>query len=251
VANPTTGATPILVADGWRKRSADFYTRPLAPGVLGLLALGSARGLPHQWRLKPYVGLVHERVNALAAALKGAAAQGPYPQDTVRYPLVRLLDGPEAREREGWLVAAEAVDANERVFREVAEAAREVGLPWLQKRTGLDAIVYELRDGNGPWRRTPYLTAALWLQGEVDAAEAWLEEITMQFGHPSPELPEEQRALRATRFGTSAPPEGWSRPAFDAFAARLREGMATHPDGPPDDWRAPTSNPLASEPPRG
>jgi hypothetical protein len=247
VANPTTGARSVLVAEGWRKRSGDFYTRPLAPGVLGLLALGSARGLPHQWRLKPYVGLVHERVNALAAALSGAG-QSPYPRDTIRVPLVKLLDGPEAQEGDRWLVAAQAPDQNERVFRAVAETAREVGLPWLQQRTGLDAIVYELRDGNGPWRRTPYLTAALWLQGEVDAAEAWLEEIVSQFGRPTPEIPEELRGLRATGFGMSAPPEGWPRQAFDTFAARLREAMACHPQGPPDGWQPPTSNSLAYGP---
>ncbi|MDX6360710.1 MAG: hypothetical protein QOH37_3764 [Nocardioidaceae bacterium] len=250
MASPTIGARSILVADGWRKRSGDCYTRRLVPGVLGLLALRPVRGLPHQWRLEPYVGLVHERVNGLAAALRGGAQESPYPQDTIRAPLVRLLDGPEAREGDRWLVAAQAPGNNERVFREVAEAAREVGLPWLHKRTGLDAIAYELRDGNGPWRRTPYLTAALWLQGEVDAAEAWLEEVTSQFGRPGPEIPEDLRGLRATSLGTSAPPEGWPRQAFDAFAARLRDGMARHPGGPPDDWHPPPGNSLASGPPR-
>jgi hypothetical protein len=39
-----------------------------------------------------------------------------------------------------------------------------------------------------------------------------------------------------TTFGTSAPPEGWPRDQFDAFAERLRKAMAQYPDGPPAGW---------------
>lgn len=161
----------------------------------------------------------------------------PLPQDTIRYKLVRLLDGPEAQECDRWLIAAEALDGNERVFRGVADAARDVGLPWMRKKTSLEALIYELRDGNGPWRRTPYLTAALWMKGEVATAEAWLAQIASQFGAPPPEIPEPLRGVRVSRFGSSAPPEGWPRHDFDAFATRLREGMAQYPEGPPEDWR--------------
>ncbi len=233
-------AKPLLAVDGWRPRAGDFYTRPLAAGVLGLLALAPSRGLPHQWRLQPYVGVVHQRVNALARALTGSVGTNPYPQDTIRVKLVWLLDGPRAQERDRWLIAAEAVDGNERVFSDVAGAAREVGLPWMQKRTSIEAIAYELRDGNGPWRRTPYLTAALWMNGQVSAAEEWLEHIESQFGGPSPETPAPLRDLRVTSIGSSAPPEGWPRHEFDAFARRLRAGMADHPQGPPEGWLPPT-----------
>jgi hypothetical protein len=233
VPNPAPKAKPILVGEGWRKRTGDFYTRPLAPGVLGLLALAPNRGLPHQWRLKPYVGVVHERVNAVARALTGSEGGSPYPHATIRHKLVRLLEGPEAQERDRWLIAAEALDANGRMFREVADAAREVGLPWMRKRTSLEALIYELRDGNGPSRRTPYLTAALWMTGEVAAAEAWLAQIAAQFGAPPPEIPEPLLGVRVSTFGSSAPPEGWPRHEFDAFATRLREGMAKYPEGPP------------------
>ncbi|MGZ4575635.1 MAG: hypothetical protein ACXVXY_11675 [Mycobacteriaceae bacterium] len=97
----------------------------------------------------------------------------------------------------------------------------------------MDAIIYELRDGNGPWRRTPCLTAALWMKGEVAAAEAWLEDVASRFGEAPPELPlpEPLRGLTVTRFGGSAPPEGWPRDQFDAFAARLRKAMAQYPEG--------------------
>lgn len=234
--NPAPKAKPLLVADGWRKRAGDFYTRPLAPGVLGLLALSPNRGLPHQWRLQPYVGVVHERVNAVARALTGSDGKNPYPQDTIRYKLVRLLDGPEAQERDRWVITTAALDGNERVFREVTDAAREVGFPWMQKRTSLDALIYELRDGNGPWRRTPLLTAALWMNGEVAAAEAWLDEVAAKFGAPPPEMPEPLRGLPMTRFGTSAAPEGWPRDQFDAFAKGSRRAMAQHPEGPPECW---------------
>jgi len=155
---------------------------------------------------------------------------------TIRYKLVRLLDGPQAQERDRWLITTAALDGNERVFREVTDAAREVGLPWMQKRTSLDALIYELRDWNGPWRRTPYLTTALWMKGEVDAAEAWLDEVASKFGAPPPQVPEPLRGLRVTTFGTSAPPEGWPRDQFDAFAERLRKAMAQYPDGPPAGW---------------
>lgn len=195
------------------------------------------RGLPHQWRLQPYVGVIHERVNALARALTASEGKSPYPQDTIRSTLVRLLDGPGAQERNRWLIAAEALDGNERVFREVADAAREAGLPWMQKRTSLEAVICELRDGNGPLRRTPYLTAALWLKGEVAAAESWLAHIASQFEGPPPEIPEPLRGVRVTSLGSSAPPEGWPRHEFDAFATRLREGMAQYPEGPPEAWR--------------
>jgi hypothetical protein len=193
--------------------------------------------MPHQWRLRPYVGVVHERVNALARALTGSQGRSTYPQDTIRHTLVGLLDGPEADEQDRWLIAADALDGNERVFREVADVARDGGLPWMEKRTTLDALIYELRDGNGPARRTPYLTAALWLKGEVAAAEEWLAQIGSQYGAPPPEIPEPLRGTRVTAFGSSAPPEGWPRQNFDAFAARLRAGMEQHPEGPPDDWR--------------
>jgi hypothetical protein len=236
VSNPAPQAKPILVVDGWRPRAGNFYTRPIAPGVLGLLALAPSRGLPHQWRLQPYVGVVHERVNSVARALTGSERPGQ-PQDTIRSKLVRLLDGPEAQERDRWLIAAEAPDGNEGVFREVAGAARDVGLPWMQKRTSLEAVVYDLRDGNGPWRRTPYVTAALWMKGEVDAAEAWLAQIASLFGGPPPEVPEPLRGVRVTSAGSSAPPEGWLRHDFDAFATRLRSGMAKYPEGPPKAWR--------------
>jgi hypothetical protein len=182
-------------------------------------------------------GVIHERVNALARVLTGSEGKSPYPQDTIRYQLVRLLDGPEAQERDRWLIGPEALDGNECVFREVANAARDVGLPWMEKRTSLDAVIYELRDGNGPWRRTPILTAALWLKGEVAAAEVSLAQITKQFGAPPPEIPRPLRGVRVTRFGSSAPPEGWPRHDFDAFAARLRAGMVRYPQGPPEDWR--------------
>jgi hypothetical protein len=193
--------------------------------------------LPHQWRLQPYVGVIHERVNALADLLTGSTVRSPYPHATIRHRLVTLLDGPDAFERDRWLIAAEALDGNERVFREVARIAREVGLPWMEKRTSLDAVVYELRDGNGPSRRTPYLTAALWLKGDVAAAEAWVDQVAAQFGAPPPEIPAPLRGARVTAFGSSAPPEGWPRHDFDAFAARLRAGMAQHPEGPPPEWR--------------
>ena len=237
--NPIADAKTRLAGDGWRKRAGDFYTRPLGPGVLGLLALAADRGLPHQWRLRPYIGVVHEKVNALARTLSGSEAKSPYPQDTIRYPLVRLLAEPEVVECDRWLVAAEALDANQRVFGQVADAARDVGIPWMQKRTSLEAIVYELRDGNGPWRRTPYVTAALWMKGEVVAAEAWLAQIDAQYERPAPEIPVSLDDAHVTRWGSSAPPEGWPRTAFDAFARRLRDGMAHYPDGPPEGWRPP------------
>ena len=149
VPNPVPNAKPILIADGWRKRSGPFYTRPLTPDALGVLALSPNRRLPYQWRLQPFVGIRHERVNALSGALVAPGWKSPYPEPTIRYRLVKLLDGPEARERDSWLIASEALDGNERVFREVADAARDVGLPWMQQRTGLDAIIYELENGNG------------------------------------------------------------------------------------------------------
>jgi hypothetical protein len=237
VSNPAPKAQTVLVRDGWRKRAGDFYTRPLTPGVPGLLALAPGRGLPHQWTLRPYVGVVNERVNDLARALSGVVGKSPFPQDTIRCQLVGLLDGPEGPQRDRWLITTDALDGNERVFGEVADAARDVGLPWMQKRTSLEAIVYELRDGNGPWRRTPYLTAALWMKGEVAAAEAWLTQIGSQLGATPPEIPGQLGDVRVTRVGSSAPPEGWTRHAFDAFARRLREGMAQHPEGPPEGWR--------------
>jgi hypothetical protein len=236
VSNPAPNAAPILVADGWRKRTGPYYTRPLAKGVLGVLSLAPNRGLPYQWRLQPSVGVGHERVNALARALVCPTAKNPYPQRTISYQLIKLLDGPEARDSNRWLIATEAVDSNERVFRDVADAARDVGLPWLQKRTSLDAIIYELQGGNGHGRCTPLLTAALWMKGEVAAAEAQLELVASQFGRPAPQVPEPLRGMRVTSFGSSAPPEGWPRHAFDAFAERLREGMAQYPTGPPEDW---------------
>lgn len=234
VSNPAPEAKPVLVGDGWSKHAGDFYTRPLAPGVLGFLALAPSRGLPHQWRLQPYVGVVHEQVNALARALSGSAGKS---QATIRYKVVMLLDGPEAQERDRWRIAAEALDGNERVFREVADAARDLRVPWMLKGTSLEAVIYELRDGNGPWIRTLYLAAALWMQGEVAAAEAWLAQIASQFEAPPPEIPEPQRDVRVNRFGSSAPAEGWPRHEFDAFATRLRQGMAQYPEGPPEVWR--------------
>ena len=196
------------MGEGWRKRAGPFYTRLLAPGALGLLALSPNRGLPHQWRLQPYVGVVHERVNALADALVGSTGQSPYPQATIRSALVRLLDGPQAIEGDRWLIAAEA-------------------------------LIYELRAGNGPVRRTPFLTAALWISGEVAAAEAQLDQIASQLAAPTPQSPEPLRGGRVTRFGASAPPEGWPRHGFEAFATRLRAGMSQFPDGPPSGWRPP------------
>ena len=237
MSNPARDARPLLAEDGWRKRAGDFYTRPLAPGVLGLLALAADRDVPHQWRLRPYVGVVHEQVNALARTLTGSEVKSPHPQDTIRYQLVRSLDETAAREGGRWLIAAGAADGNQRVFGEVANAARDVGSPWMQKRTSLEAIVYELRDGNGPWRRTPYLTAALWMKGDVVAVEAWLTRMDSQFERPAPEIPLSLDDAHVTRFGSSAPPEGWPRKAFDAFARRLREGMAQYPEGPPAGWR--------------
>jgi hypothetical protein len=237
VPSPASNAKHVLARDGWRKRAGDFYTRTLAPGVLGLLALAPNRGLPHQWRLQPYVGVVHEQINAVARALTASEGRNPFPQDTIRHQLVTLLDGPDAYERDRWLIAAEALDGNDRVFREIADAGRDVGIPWMEQRTGLDAIIAELRRGNAPWRRTPSLTAALWMKGEVAAAEAWLEQIASQFGAPPPALPEPLRGARVTAIGSSAAPEGWPRPHFEAFAARLRAGMAQHPDGPPAGWR--------------
>ena len=234
--NPAPKAKPILAEDGWRKHSGDFYTRPLVPGVRGLLGLSANRDLPHQWKLKPYVGVIHERVNALARTLTGSADTSRYPQATIRCHLIRLLEGPDAQERDRWLIAAEAVDGNERVFHDVAAAVRDVGIRWMQKRTSLDAIIYELRDGNGPLRRTPLLTAALWMQGDVAAAEARLAEIESKFGGPPPEIPAPLRGVRVTSIGSSAPPEGWPHHAFDAFATRLREGIAQYPEGPPEDW---------------
>jgi hypothetical protein len=190
VPNPAPKAKPVLVADGWRKPAGPFYTRPLAPGFLGILALSPNRGLPHQWRSKPFVGVGHERVNAVAAALVAPGSKGPHAQPTIAYRLVKLLGGPAALEGDRWLIAAEALDGNERVFREVADTAREVGLPWMSKRTSLDAIIYELRDGNGHGRRTPLLTVALWMQGEVAAAETQLDLVASQFGTPAPPVPE-------------------------------------------------------------
>ncbi|WP_148044936.1 hypothetical protein [Nocardioides marmorisolisilvae] len=238
MSSPVPNAKSTLVDDGWRKRSGDFYTRRLAPRVDGLLALAANRGLPHQWRLQPYVGVVHERVNALARTLTGATTRNPYPQDTIRTRLVTLLDGAGAQERDRWLVAAESHDRNAQVFAEVARAAREVGLPWMEARTSLDAVIYELEDGNGPVRLTPLLTAALWLTGNVEAAERRLVDVATRFGEQAPPPPQQLPGVRVTAIGSSAPPEGWPRPAFDAFAARLRAGMEQYPDGPPEDWRS-------------
>lgn len=238
MANPTPKAKPLLVADGWCKRAGSFYTRPVAPCAVGLLCLAPERGLPYQWYLKPFVGVINERVNSLAHALAGEGGNTPYPSATIRYPLVKLLDGPKAWQDKRWLVTSEALDGNEGVFRAVTDAVREVGLPWIQKRTSLDEIIYELRDNNGPGRITPYLTAALWMKGEVAAAEARVEEIAAMFGAPM-EVPAPLKGLKVTRFGGSFSPEGWPRAHFDSFADRLRKGMAQFPDGPPEGWSPP------------
>lgn len=149
-----------------------------------------------------------------------------------------MLDGPEAREGDRWLIADKALDGNERVFRQVVDAARDVGLPWMRARTSLDALIYELLDWKGHGRLTPLLTVALWLKGEVAAAEAQLDLIASQFEAPAPRAPEPIRAarVRVISFGSSASPEGWLRDDFDAFAARLRNGMEQYPEGPPEDW---------------
>jgi hypothetical protein len=236
VSSPTPKAKPFLVADGWRKRSGDFYTRPTVSGVAGLLCLSPDRGLPYQWYLRPFVGVVHERVNAVAQALTGGGVNSPYPLATIRYPLVKLLDGPQARDDRRWLVVAEALDGNERVFRAVADAAREFGLPWIEKRTSLDAVIYELQDGNGGWRLSPFLTAALWMKGDVAAAEACLGEVASRFDAPPRDIPARLEGRKVIRFGRSAPPEGWPRHQFDAFADRLRRAMAQYPGGPPEGW---------------
>lgn len=115
---------------------------PSPPAFPGVLSLGPNRGLPYQWSLQPQVGIVHERVNAVAMALTGVDRKRNAYLATISYKLVRLLDGPQAQERDRWLIATAALDGNERVFREVTDAAREVGVPWMQKRTSLDAVIY-------------------------------------------------------------------------------------------------------------
>jgi hypothetical protein len=183
--------------------------------------------------------VAHDRVNALAGALVAPGSKSPHPQPTIKVRLIELLEGPAAHERDRWLIAAEALDGNMRAFREVADAARVVGLPWLHQRTTLDAIIFELQDGKGHGRRTPLLTVALWMQGKVAAAETQLDLIASQFGAPAPQVPEPPQGarVRVISFGSSPPPEGWPRTAFDAFAARLRKAMAQYPEGPPENWR--------------
>lgn len=251
--DPTAAAKGVLVADGWRKRSGDFYTRPLEPGVHGLVGLGARRGRAHEWRLTPYVGVVHERVNEVADALTGRKVASPYPEPTIRHDLGSLLDadadaevGAEpgdpagaGRRSERWLVGPGDEAATVRVVREVTDAVAGVGLAWVRSRTGLAAVVRELRAGNGPWRRTPPLTAALWLQGDVAAAQEWIATVAAGFGAPSPELPPELDGVRVTRLGSTAPPEGWPREQFEAFAGRARSAMQQHPGGPPAEWPGP------------
>ncbi|WP_076263873.1 hypothetical protein [Intrasporangium flavum] len=242
--DPTPKARPVLVADGWRKRAGNVYTRPVAPGVLGWLSLATDRGLPHQWRLAPSIGVVHERVEAVARALTGAVVVSPNLQATVSVPLLGLVEGEADSARRHWLIAAEALDGNERVFEDVATTARAAGLPWVQARTSLQAVVSELRAGRGPWRRTPLLTAALWLAGDAEAAESWLSGVEAQFDRPTPapDLPAELKGHRVTRVGAVAPPEGWPRSSFEAFAARLRRGLDEHPGGPPEGWQPPVAD---------
>ena len=84
----------------------------------------------------------------------------------------------------------------------------------MQKRTSLDAIVYELRDGKRTLETYAVPDRRALNKGEVTAAKAWLTQIASQLGTAPPEIPGPLRGVRVTRVSSDASPEGW-RPQPD------------------------------------
>lgn len=117
---------PVLAARGWAPRARGWFTRPVAPGVLGALAVGvaSKRSTAGTATATVHVHLRDEALEVAVARLTGRPDKG-YTTTTVATSIGYLA--PEGRWRE-WAVRPETADA---VAEEMAQAVERYGEPHL------------------------------------------------------------------------------------------------------------------------
>lgn len=131
-----------LVSAGFRKRSGDVFTRAVAADVLGWLGLNRAvsRG-DGLLEVNPVVGVRHQALERVVAELLGERFQ-EYVPPTVSVHLGYVM--PEGRYRP-WLFGGDAPVGD--VAGEMAGAIVTYGMPFMDERASLSAVVTSMADG--------------------------------------------------------------------------------------------------------
>lgn len=160
-----------LEALGFRRRGANIFTVPLAPRLLGWVALGKGihRG-DGSMDITPVVGLLHQDVQRVVAACAHLPYHRYYPP-TVGTNVGQLT--PEARDL--WIVFPPHEPVEEPAAR-VCQPISEYGIPWMREHASLAAI-YELLSSrqfsSSPMSNFKLLVIA-WMLGQADVARQML-----------------------------------------------------------------------------
>lgn len=140
-----------IVDAGFRARAGDIFTRPLGGDVLAWLALNRAvRRHDGLVEVNPVVGVRHQVLEAKVAQLCGDTVHSYIP------PTMSISVGyasPEGK-YQSWLFG-DGRDF-EVVAADLLTSVLEFGVPYMEKRSSLEAIVNAMARGEGVGERTVY-----------------------------------------------------------------------------------------------
>ena len=160
-----------LVSAGFRARSGDIFTRPVTGDVLAWLGLNRAVGRGDGLvEVNPVVGVRHQALESLVAELLGVKPHGYVPA-TLSSSLGYLMPGARYRP---WMFGGD-VPLGGVADEMVADVAGH-GVPYVERRSSLPAIVESMARGEGAKELTAIrLPTGYLLLGEPKYAIAALE----------------------------------------------------------------------------
>jgi hypothetical protein len=177
-------ANQLLAEFGFKKRKAGIFSGPtVSPDCIGWLGLNSASRKVWGVDFNPFVGVRHQPLERLFAALEVGPPFHAYIPATIAHPLYALVPGGHYRP---WNV--ERPDEAESVMRDMVDHFRDFGLPYIAANSTLSGMIERLRLGDGPpFHGRERLCLALALVGQDAEARVALEESLQKLGsHTDP-----------------------------------------------------------------
>lgn len=159
---------------GFKKRAGDIYTLPVAPDVIGWLALGHTSYRKMWLEIFPNVGVRHQAVERLVAEL----LDRPFHQYSPPTLITGL--GYVSPENQYTPLQIETIEGSVAPIAKLKDDLRRFGMPFMERYATPGALLEELTDSkyrySGRDRRTHRLPVALYLAGDLAGARTCLDQ---------------------------------------------------------------------------